>query len=69
MRCAIYARVSTVDQDTENQLQQLREFCQRQGDQVVAEYIDIASGGRADRQKLKEMFLHASQRKFALLVS
>jgi DNA invertase Pin-like site-specific DNA recombinase len=68
MRCAIYARVSTVDQDTENQLQQLREFCQRQGDQVVAEYIDVASGGKADRQKLREMFLHASQRKFDLLL-
>jgi DNA invertase Pin-like site-specific DNA recombinase len=68
MRCALYARVSTVDQDTENQLQQLRDFCQRQSHQVVAEYIDIASGGKADRQKLKEMFLHASQRKFDLLL-
>jgi DNA invertase Pin-like site-specific DNA recombinase len=51
MRAAIYARVSTADrrQDTENQLAELRRFASVQGWQIVGEYIDHESGGRADR--------------------
>jgi DNA invertase Pin-like site-specific DNA recombinase len=68
MRVAIYARVSTVDQDNENQLAQLREYCQRQGFQIVAEYIDICSGGKAERLHFKQMFEAARRRKFDLLL-
>ncbi|SRR5713101_2627319 len=68
MRVSIYARVSTGDQDNENQLAQLREYCQRQGYEVVNEYVDIASGGKTDRHQFKLMFEQASQRKFDLLL-
>lgn len=68
MRIAIYARVSTVDQDSYNQLAQLREYCQRQGDQIVAEYADVCSGGKADRTQFKLMFEHARLRQFDLLL-
>jgi DNA invertase Pin-like site-specific DNA recombinase len=46
MRVAIYARVSTDDkgQDPDNQLWQLRVYCERVGHMVVGEYIVRASG-------------------------
>lgn len=68
MRVAIYSRVSTCDQDTENQLTQLREHCAKQGHELIREYSDVGSGGKADRQQLKEMLEHARQRKFDLLL-
>ncbi len=45
---ALYARVSTKDkgQDAENQLAQLREFCERQGYLIHDEYMDDESGTR-----------------------
>ena len=68
--CAIYGRVSTRDkgQEVENQLVQLREFAGRQGWQVVAEYLDQASGSTSDRDQFKAMFQAASQRKFDVLL-
>lgn len=68
MRVAIYSRVSTADQDNENQLAQLRDYCQRQGYQIISEYIDICSGGKADRGQFKLMFEHARQRRFDLVL-
>lgn len=68
MRVAIYSRVSTADQDNINQLAQLRDYCQRQGYQIVCEYVDVCSGGKADRQQFKQVFLDASQRRFDLLL-
>ena len=67
-RVAIYARVSTDKQETENQLAQLREFADKQGWKVVREYTDYASGAKADRDGLKQMFEDASKRKFDLLL-
>jgi DNA invertase Pin-like site-specific DNA recombinase len=70
LRVALYARVSTRDgrQDTQNQLQQLREFCQRQGWQVTAEYIDKASGKSGDRPEFKHLFDSASRREFDVVL-
>jgi DNA invertase Pin-like site-specific DNA recombinase len=69
VKCAIYARVSTRDkQETLNQLAQLREFCQQQGWLVVAEYIDHESGSVPSRAEFQKMLLHASQRKFDVLL-
>ena len=39
-RAAIYARVSTSSQTTENQLRELRQVAERHGWRVVAEFID-----------------------------
>jgi predicted site-specific integrase-resolvase len=49
MKIAIYSRVSTLKQDTENQLVQLREFAAKQGWEVVREYVDYESGAKAER--------------------
>jgi DNA invertase Pin-like site-specific DNA recombinase len=63
-RVALYARVSTRDQETANQLEQLREFCRTQGWTISHEYIDHASGSRSDREQFQQMFADASNRKF-----
>jgi len=65
-RVALYARVSTKDkrQDTENQLAQLRQFCEVQGWAVVHEYVDRATGKHSDREQFQRMFADASQRQF-----
>src|SRR4051812_2331362 len=68
MRAAIYSRVSTGDQDNENQLGQLREYCQRQGWHVVAEFVDQVSGGTSNRERFQQMFVEASQRRFDILL-
>ena len=70
MKVAIYARVSTKDkgQDTENQLLQLREYCQRQAWPIAEEYIDNASGKSGDRDAFKRLFTDASRRKFDVVV-
>jgi DNA invertase Pin-like site-specific DNA recombinase len=65
-RVALYARVSTKDkrQDTENQLAQLRQFCETQGWTVVQEYVDRATGKHSDREQFQRLFKDASQRTF-----
>jgi DNA invertase Pin-like site-specific DNA recombinase len=68
MKVAIYARVSTDKQETENQLVQLREFAVKQGWTIAREYTDYASGGKADRDGLKQMFEDASKRQFDLVL-
>jgi DNA invertase Pin-like site-specific DNA recombinase len=80
---ALYARVSTKPrklkngqilpvkdraQDTENQLRQLREFAQKQGWIVAAEFVDRASGKRSDREQFQAMFKSASKRQFDILL-
>ena len=51
-----------------NQLAQLREFCQKQGWLVVAEYVDQESGSVPSRANFQKMLLDASQRKFEVLL-
>jgi DNA invertase Pin-like site-specific DNA recombinase len=49
-RVALYARVSTDAQTTENQLRQLRAVAERHGWSVVAEYIDHGISGAKSRE-------------------
>ena len=68
MKIAIYSRVSTLKQDTENQLVQLREFAAKQGWEIVHEYTDCESGAKAERAEFQRMFQDASRRKFDLVL-
>ena len=70
MKCAIYARVSTKDkgQDTRNQLEQLRSYCDKQGWEIVNEFIDEKSGKNGDRDQFKRMMDRAYQREFDLVM-
>jgi DNA invertase Pin-like site-specific DNA recombinase len=61
-RACLYGRVSTRDkgQDAENQLRDLRDACTRMGWEVVAEYVDTASGKNGKRPEFQRMFADAS---------
>jgi len=69
---ALYARVSTKDkgQDVENQLAQLREFCERQGWVIHDEYMDDESGtkGKRERSGFARLFEDAGKRKFDMVL-
>jgi DNA invertase Pin-like site-specific DNA recombinase len=70
-KIAIYARVSTVSQTTENQLLELRATAQRMGYTIVAEFVDngiSGAKGRADRPALDQMLKQAAQRKFDMIL-
>ena len=57
MRAALYCRVSTDKQNNSNQLDQLREFAGRQGWELVAEYVDTATGsGKKERPQFARMW-------------
>jgi DNA invertase Pin-like site-specific DNA recombinase len=68
MKIALYSRISTSDQNNQNQLDQLRAFAQTQGWRIVHEYVDVASGGNADRQEFRALFAAASRREFDLIL-
>lgn len=68
---ALYLRVSTDKQETENQALQLRKFALSQGWEIVAEFRDEAvSGakGEKDRPAFRKMFEAASRRQFDVLL-
>jgi DNA invertase Pin-like site-specific DNA recombinase len=71
-RAAIYARVSTEDkgQTPDNQLLQLRAWCERMGYPVVREYVEHENGskGLEYRKRLAAMFADAARREFDLLL-
>lgn len=51
LRVAIYARVSTTDQNPEAQLSALREFSSRRGFEIHREYVDYVTGDTAKRRR------------------
>jgi DNA invertase Pin-like site-specific DNA recombinase len=69
-RVALYARVSTKykRQETENQLAQLRQFCESQHWTVLREYVDKATGKHSDREQFQCLFADASQRQFDVVL-
>jgi DNA invertase Pin-like site-specific DNA recombinase len=69
IRAALYGRVSTKDkgQEVENQLLEMREFCRRMGWEIVREYVDHESA-LADRAEFSTLWLHASQKRFDVVV-
>jgi len=68
-RVGIYARVSTKDQTTENQLLDLRKYCEARGWQIAAECIDHGiSGAIDDRPQLKAVMDLARKRKIDTLL-
>jgi DNA invertase Pin-like site-specific DNA recombinase len=62
--------VSTKDkgQETENQLRQLRDFCERQGWPIVHEYVDQTTAKHGNRPRFKELFAAASRCEFDLVL-
>jgi DNA invertase Pin-like site-specific DNA recombinase len=70
IKAALYARVSLKDgrQDVDNQLRLLREYAEREGLEVVKEYVDHATGGNGNRDQFRAMFDAAAKRRFSLLL-
>ena len=68
MRAAIYARVSTFDQEPENQLAELRRYVEARGWTAV-EYVDRGVSGSKDRRPaLDTLVAQAKRRRFDVLV-
>ena len=68
MKAAIYARVSTLDQEPENQLAELRRYVEARGWTAV-EYVDRGVSGTKDRRPaLDRLVADARRRRFDVLV-
>lgn len=71
-RVALYARVSTDKQSTENQLTELRDAAKRMGWEVVEEFVDHGISGaksRKDRPKLDAMLKGVSRKDFDIVAA
>jgi len=70
MRIAVYSRVSRSDsaQNPENQLEPLRRMAEALDGEIVAEFVDRASGGKSDREQFLEMLKQAERHQFELLL-
>jgi len=68
MRAALYSRVSTLEQEPENQTGELRRFAEARGWTVV-EYLDHGvSGSKERRPALDRLITDAKRRRFDVLV-
>lgn len=68
MKAAIYARVSTLDQEPENQLHETRRYVEARGWTAV-EYVDRGVSGAKDRRPaLDQLLVDARRRRFDVLV-
>lgn len=68
--CIIYARVSTQDQECQNQITQLQDYAQKQGWEVLDAIVDICSGGKGinERPGLDRVFQLGHQKKYDILL-
>lgn len=68
-KVAIYARVSTLDQDCAMQLDELREFANRRGWILAAEYVDTGwSGAKKSRPQFDKLMAAARLHKFDIIL-
>jgi DNA invertase Pin-like site-specific DNA recombinase len=68
MKVAIYTRVSTADQTNENQLIELRRYCQNNNYEVAVEYSDTISGTKASRPELDKMLQAIREKQFEAVI-
>jgi DNA invertase Pin-like site-specific DNA recombinase len=71
-RVALYARVSTTGQTTENQLLELRAVADRMGWEVAAEFVDhgiSGTKGRSGRPQLDALLKAVARREFDLIAA
>jgi|WetSurSiteA1Bulk_404760.scaffolds.fasta_scaffold28044_1 DNA invertase Pin-like site-specific DNA recombinase len=66
-RCAIYARVSTDEQDESLQLTALQEFVLQRGWELKATYVDHGVSSRSVRPELERMMKDANKRRFDVI--
>lgn len=71
MRAALYARVSTKTgaQNSDTQLQELRDYCQRRGWEIAGEYVDAAAcGAKEQRPELDRLVAECRKRRVDAVV-
>ena len=68
MRVVLYVRVSTSTQELDNQVIQLRAFCEAKGFDVVSVYGDVISGKETSRLSYDRLFVDAHKRLFDCVV-
>lgn len=68
MKCAIYARVSTEEQDADKQDLLCQEFCARSGHEVYKVYKDVSSGMKTSRPAFDEMLDEMRRYKFNAII-
>jgi DNA invertase Pin-like site-specific DNA recombinase len=68
MRAAMYARVSTPDQNSDMQMRELSEYAARQGWEVHATYQDVMSGAKSNRPGLAQLMADARMKRFDVLL-
>jgi DNA invertase Pin-like site-specific DNA recombinase len=71
-RVALYARVSTDAQTTENQLRQLRAVAKRHGWAIVAEFVDqgvSGAKGRQERRQFDALLNGVARREFDMIAA
>jgi putative DNA-invertase from lambdoid prophage Rac len=65
MKIALYARVSTADQNCQMQLRELREYAAARKWTIYAEYVDTGwSGAKASRPELNRLMADVRKRRF-----
>ena len=67
-RCVIYARVSTGEQNVDNQIKELKIMQNLQNYMLIGTYIDTVSGGSANRPEFQRMLDDARLRKFDVIL-
>ncbi len=69
MKCCVYLRVSTCQQDTENQGIALTQWAEQRGFEVVAIYREEESAWRSGHQReLARLVMDARKRKFRVIL-
>jgi hypothetical protein len=64
MKAALYIRVSTVDQNSELQVRELRAYAEHQGWDITEVYQDVMSGARSSCPALNQLTADVRARKF-----
>jgi len=67
-RAALYTRVSTVDQNLETQLLDLRQMAAQRGYEIVAQFSDCISGAKSRRPGLDQLMREARRGKFDVVL-
>ena len=65
---AIYARVSTSDQNCALQLAELRDYCTTRGWKICCEYVDTVSGSKSSRPGRDNLMRDARARRIDILI-
>lgn len=69
MKCCIYLRVSTCQQDTDNQAIALRQWAEQRGLEIVSVYQEEESAWKAGHQReLSRLVTDARKRKFRIVL-